>query len=161
MFVRFGGIDVDHDDGAVQDLDEFVQRCQAIITRFDGNLIQLTHGDKGAYLYAVFGSPHAHEDDGVRATSAAIELLELERLTKAHDLQIGISYGRIYSGTYGHAGRLTFGCLGDSVNLAARLMMSAPPGGIFVTDHVRSAAGDPVPVVVRRGAGAQGQGRSR
>ena len=29
-------------------------------------VIQLTIGDKGAYLYAVFGAPVAHEDDNQR-----------------------------------------------------------------------------------------------
>ncbi len=39
-------------------------------------------GDKGAYLYAVFGSPLAHEDDAARACAAALELRELERATR-------------------------------------------------------------------------------
>jgi predicted ATPase len=38
--------------------------------------------------------------------------------------------------------RRTFVCLGDSVNLAARLMAKAPPGGIYVDDRVRTDAGD-------------------
>ena len=38
--------------------------------------------------------------------------------------------------------RRTFVCLGDSVNLAARLMAKAPPGEIYVDDRVRTDAGD-------------------
>ena len=34
---------------------------------YGGNVLQLTLGDKGAYLYGVFGSPVAHEDDAARA----------------------------------------------------------------------------------------------
>ena len=44
-------------------------------------LLQLTLGDKGAYLYAVFGSPQAHEDDAARAAAAALELRELASTT--------------------------------------------------------------------------------
>ena len=89
---------------------------------YGGNVLQLTLGDKGAYLYGVFGSPVAHEDDAARAAAAALELRDLERSTDARDIQIGIAHGRLRSGTYGHAMRRTFVCLGDAVNLAARLM---------------------------------------
>ncbi len=57
---------------------------------YGGNVLQLTLGDKGAYLYGVFGSPVAHEDDAARAATAALELRDLERTTAARDIQIGI-----------------------------------------------------------------------
>ena len=105
-------------------------------------MLQITIGDKGAYLYAVFGSPHAHEDDGARAAAAALELRTLDQVTAAADLKIGIASGRLRSGTYGHAMRRTFVCLGDAVNLAARLMSQAPPGNIYVGSFAKGLAGD-------------------
>ena len=57
LFVRFGGIDYDNDDDAIAKLDDFVRRAQRIVATYGGNLLQLTLGDKGAYLYAVFGPP--------------------------------------------------------------------------------------------------------
>ena len=45
------------------------------------------------------------------------------------DVQIGVASGQLRSGTYGHFQRRTFCCLGDAVNLAARLMSRAPAGG--------------------------------
>ena len=51
---------------------------------YGGNVLQLTLGDKGAYLYGVFGSPVAHEDDAARAAAAALELRDLERTTARH-----------------------------------------------------------------------------
>ena len=142
LFLRFAGIDFDDDPDAVNALDAFVRSAQRIMSGYGGNLLQLTLGDKGAYLYGVFGSPIAHEDDAARAAAAALELRELVRTTRARDIQIGMARGRLRSGTYGHAMRRTFVCLGDSVNLAARLMASAPAGGIYVDDRVRSDAGD-------------------
>jgi adenylate cyclase len=142
LFVRFGGIDFDADDRALQKLDDFVRRAQRILTAYGGNLLQLTLGDKGAYLYGVFGSPHAHEDDAARAAAGALELRALDRLTQVSDIQIGIAHGRLRSGTYGHAMRRTFSCLGDAVNLAARLMSLAPPGQVYATETVRQQAGD-------------------
>src|SRR5688572_14143854 len=142
LFVRFGGIDYDHDEEAIHKLDDFIRRVQRILVEYGGNLLHLSLGDKGTYLYAVFGSPLAHEDDAARAATAALELRDLERDTAAIDIQIATTYGRLRSGTYGHADRQAFTCLGDAVNLAARLMSSTPPGQIYVSKQVRAAAGD-------------------
>lgn len=142
VFVRFGGIDYDHDDDAIAKLDEFVRRAQRVFSDYGGNLLQLTLGDKGAYLYAVFGSPLAHEDDAARAAAAALEVRALDGQTAATGIQVGIAHGRLRSGTYGHEHRRTFVCLGDAVNLAARLMAKAPAGQIWASDPVRQAAGD-------------------
>ena len=78
LFLRFGGIDYDDDDDADAKLDAFVSKAQEILDGYGGNVLQLTLGDKGAYLYGVFGSPLAHEDDAARAAAAALELRDLE-----------------------------------------------------------------------------------
>ena len=142
VFLRFGGIDYDHDDEAIEKLDDFVRAAQRIMSGLGGNVLQLTLGDKGAYLYGVFGSPLAHEDDAARAAAAALELRDLEKTTAAREIQVGMSQGRLRSGTYGHEMRRTFVCLGDAVNLAARLMSAAPRERIYVTGPVREAAGE-------------------
>jgi len=142
VFLRFGGIDYDDDPDAIDKLDAFVRRAQTIMAGYGGNVLQLTLGDKGAYLYGVFGSPVAHEDDAARAAAAALELRDLDQATDARDIQVGIAHGRLRSGTYGHQMRRTFVCLGDAVNLAARLMSNAPAGSIYVEDHVRREAGE-------------------
>ena len=159
LFLRFGGIDYDDDPEAIAKLDAFVRRAQTVMAGYGGNLLQLTLGDKGAYLYGVFGSPVAHEDDAARAASAALELRDLGTTTDARDIQIGIAHGRLRSGTYGHAMRRTFVCLGDAVNLAARLMSKAPAGSIYVEDFVRQGAGDgfiwePLPELTVKGKSA-------
>ncbi|BEP11706.1 adenylate/guanylate cyclase domain-containing protein [Acidothermaceae bacterium B102] len=141
LFLRFGGIDYDDDAEAIAHLDDLVTRAQQIVDAYGGNVLQLTIGDKGAYLYAVFGAPVAHEDDSARACAAALELSRLGETTAATGLQIGIAAGQLRSGTYGHADRRTFCCLGDAVNLAARLMSKAPEGEVYVAAEVRSAAG--------------------
>ena len=144
VFVRFGGIDYDNDPDAVEKLDHFTRRAQRVLTDFGGTLLHVILGDKGAYLCAVFGTPHAHEDDASRAATAAIELLTLDRETAATDLQIGISHGRIRSGSYGHPMRRTFTCLGDAVNLSARLMSQAPPGHVYISEDVHDALSERV-----------------
>ncbi|MGA3362227.1 MAG: tetratricopeptide repeat protein [Solirubrobacteraceae bacterium] len=142
MFVRFGGIDYDHDEAASERLDEFIRAAERVLSGYGGSVVGLTIGDKGAYLYAVFGTPIAHEDDAARACAAGLDLLGLEESTAAREIQVGITHGRLRSGTYGHARRRAWGCLGDAVNLAARLMSKAPAGSIYVSEPVRRSAGD-------------------
>lgn len=141
MFIRFGGIDFDGDQEAPEKLQAFVLVAQDVLDRFGGNLLQLTLGDKGAYLYAVFGSPRAHEDDSSRAIRAAHELHEAVAGGDVVDVQIGVTRGRVLSGTCGHPQRRTFACLGDPVNMAARLMGKADVGSVLVSRDVVDAAG--------------------
>ena len=67
--------------------------------------------------------------------------MTLARRPRRPDLQIGIARGRVRSGTYGHAMRRTFCCLGDAVNLAARLMAARAGGTDLCTGRVKGAAG--------------------
>lgn len=142
MFVRFGGIEFDLDPDAPAKADDFIRMVQRVVDNHGGSLLQLTVGDKGAYLYAVFGSPVAHEDDAARACGAALDVLALEGRSAAQSIQIGIAAGKVRSGTYGSRQRRTFCCLGDAVNLAARLMSAAPQQQALATMEVeRSCRG--------------------
>jgi class 3 adenylate cyclase/tetratricopeptide (TPR) repeat protein len=141
MFIRFGGIDYDHDDEAERLLDEFIRRVQWVVDGQGGNVLSLTIGDKGAYLYAVFGSPTAHEDDAARACAAALDVLAIEGETAATGIQVGIASGLLWSGPFGHVQRKTFNCFGDATNLAARLMSAAPAGQAYATAEVARASG--------------------
>jgi class 3 adenylate cyclase/tetratricopeptide (TPR) repeat protein len=141
VFVRFGGLDFEGDPEAPRILDDFVTRAQLVLDEQGGSILQLTIGDKGAYLYGVFGAPIAHEDDASRACEAALRLLEIPQEVAVTDIQIGVATGRLRSGTYGHAERRTFCCLGDPVNLAARLMGRAGSGEIWVHGDVAVQAG--------------------
>lgn len=143
MFIRFGGIDYDEDEAAGEKLDVYIRWVQNILAQYDGYLLQITVGDKGSYLMAAFGAPVAHEDDPVRAVSAALRLVEWpERLAFIQSVQIGIARGRARAGAYGGNTRRTYGVMGDEVNLAARLMQAAPSGQILVSEPARQATGN-------------------
>jgi adenylate cyclase len=157
LFLRFSGIDYDADEDAEIKLDTFVQNVQEILSRYESNLLQLTIGDKGSAMYAAFGAPYAHEDDAIRAVSVALELQELaERLPYISSVQIGICGGRSRTGAYGGTTRRTYGVLGDAVNTAARLMQTAVPGQILVTEATMKQTGDkftwePLPPLMVKG----------
>lgn len=143
VFVRFSGIDYDRDEYAGDKLDTYIRQVQKVLERYEGSLIQLTMGDKGSYLQAAFGAPIAHEDDAVRAASAALELRKISPSPDRFiDVQIGIAHGRMRTGAYGGTTRRTYGVLGDNTNLAARLMQAAAPGQILAAENAYELTGD-------------------
>ncbi len=143
LFMSFAGIDYDRDPGAGRKLDQFVRQVQEILAQYEGNLIQLTIGDKGSYLYAAFGAPVAHEDDTLRAASTALALRELAlRTDYVTEARLGIDQGRMRTGAYGSSTMRTYGVLGNAANMAARLMQAAEPFQILVSDSVVQSIGD-------------------
>lgn len=141
LFLRFGGLDYDHDDQAGGKLDAYIRWVQNILAYHEGHMIQLVTGDKGSYLYAAFGAPVAHGDDAARAVAAALMLQELPPgLGFITGVQIGLSQGRMRTGAYGSTTQRTFGVLGDEVNVAARLMSQARPGQLLISKKVADAA---------------------
>jgi class 3 adenylate cyclase/tetratricopeptide (TPR) repeat protein len=143
LFLKFTGLDYDHDADAANKLDQYIRWVQSIVNHYEGALIQLTTGDKGTYLYAAFGAPIAHDDDIRRAVTAALEL----RTPPPHcpfiaTTQIGISQGAMRVGAYGSATRQTYGVLGDETVVAARLMTHAPPGHVLVSQVIADTISD-------------------
>lgn len=135
LFVRFGGIDFEHDDAAAR-LDAYIRWVQQMLARHAGALIQLTTGDKGSYFYAAFGAPIASEDYVEHALATALTLrTSPEQFDFITAVQIGLSAGLMRVGEYGSSTRRTYGVLGDETNLAARLMMLAAPGQVLVSER--------------------------
>ena len=141
VFVGFGGIDYDTDAAAGEALDAFVRWLQGVVGRYDGHLLQVTHGDKGSLALIAFGAPNAHENDSDRALSAALEIRAApEALDFISSVRIGIAQGQVWAGAYGAQSRSCYGLLGDQVNQAARLMGMAQPGSVLVTNRLVDAS---------------------
>jgi class 3 adenylate cyclase/tetratricopeptide (TPR) repeat protein len=135
-------------------LDAYVRWAQRVVADHAGVLLQVTLGEKGNYAYAAFGAPTAHEDDPLRAVTTALALRTppaepgprggwgaLWAPLPGQPARIGLAHGIMRTGAYGGQSRRTYGVLGDAVNLAARLMQSAPPGQIRVTAAIQAATG--------------------
>ena len=91
-------------------------------------------------MLAVFGVPRVHEDDGLRAVRAAVEMREaLARLNEEFQPSWGVT---IAARTGMNTGEVLVGVpsdgealiLGDAVNIAARLEQAAEPGEILIGD---------------------------
>lgn len=139
LFLQFSGIDFDADPDAGEKLDAYTRWVQRVVASLDGQLLQLTIGDKGSFMYAAFGAPVSHANDDVRAATAALALLSPPaELSYINCTQVGLSGGRVRAGPYGGSTR-TYGVLGDNVNLAARLMQAAPSDHVLVSASLAPA----------------------
>ena len=84
----------------------------------------------GDGLMAIFGAPVPAADHAERAVLAALEMLEMVELFNSEQsarqkvqiqIGVGIASGRVIAGFTGTQTRATYTCVGDTVNLAARL----------------------------------------
>ena len=114
----------------------------------------------GDAVMAVFGTPHAHDDDALRAVRAAWEIrARVERLSEDLDLReplrvrIGVDSGPAVVGA-GPADQLLVS--GPTVNLAARLQQSAAPGEILAGDTTRQLTEGSVAYAASRSVDAKG-----
>jgi adenylate cyclase len=125
-------------------LSEYFSEMVEVIFEHGGTLDKFI----GDAIMALFGAPVAHEDDADRAVAAALAmqatLVELsESVERQHGfplaMRIGLNAGLVVAGSLGRTGEYTV--IGDAVNVASRIQPMAEPGGVVVSDTVRSAAG--------------------
>ncbi|MBV9756917.1 MAG: AAA family ATPase [Alphaproteobacteria bacterium] len=129
------------------------EEVHELVTRFTALVDGIVVGyggsiDKhiGDAVMALFGAPVAHGDDPLRAARAALDIHDaLARMSAgaARPLQahIGVASGEVVAGTLGRADAHDYTVLGDSVNLAARLVAVAAPGQTLLSDSVHRALG--------------------
>ena len=124
----------------LEDVKEITSRVfgeiSKIVASYDG-FIEKYAGDA---VMAIFGVPHAHEDDPIRAIKAAREIhravddisSEIEKkIGQSISMHSGINTGLVVTGEV-NLERGTHGVAGDTINLAARLSSLAKPGEILI-----------------------------
>ncbi len=106
-----------------------------IVGRYEGHIMST----KGDGLLALFGHPHAHEDDVRRAVQAGLDITRAvtdlsERVQRRYgfgvDVRVGIHRGMVYLET------AQDDVYGLAANLAARVCGIAEPGSVAVTEAV-------------------------
>jgi adenylate cyclase len=98
-----------------------------VVLKYEGRVDRFLVGG----LLALFGVPHAHEDDPERAVRAAVEIREAaQRLGLA--ATAGLNTGEVYLGAVGSEKHQETTAVGPVVNLASRLQGQALPGQILV-----------------------------
>jgi len=127
-----------------EDTHAIMDRCFAIlldeIHRFGGTVNQFT----GDGVMALFGAPVAHEDHARLALNAALAVQRAirdfgERLRQERGIdfrmRIGLNSGPVVVGKIGDHLRSDYTAVGDTTNLAARMMALAEPGTIALTEQ--------------------------
>jgi class 3 adenylate cyclase/tetratricopeptide (TPR) repeat protein len=116
------------DSQSLNALQRFLAAAVRVIDRYGGHLRQVATGDKGSLLVACFGAPVSHEDDEERAVHGCLELLRLP----GGPFRAGVTTGSVYCGEVGSSSRLEYAVIGDSVNLASRMLQAALPGQLLI-----------------------------
>ena len=108
----------------------------------------------GDAVMAVYGLNQRHEDDALRAVSAALDVQAqlvaadddlAERYGVRVEARIGVNTGPVIAGDPAAGERFV---TGDAVNVAARLEQTARPGDVVIGDLTRRLAGPSVTLEV-------------
>ena len=124
--------------------DAYHAACARITRTYDGFLAEF----RGDGILAYFGYPIAHEDDAERTVRAGLDIIAaVARLeTRAAEplaVRIGIATGVVVIGELSREGALReHAVVGETPNLAARLLALAEPGTIVVAASTRRLLGD-------------------
>ena len=108
-----------------------------------GGVIEQFAGDG---VMAIFNAGGDQPDHARRAARAAIAIVAAGRpLANAHPdwpiFRVGVNTGPAVIGNVGAAGRLSFAAIGDTSNVAARLMSAGDPGQVVVAGATWRALG--------------------
>jgi class 3 adenylate cyclase len=118
----------------------------------EGGVVNQIVGDG---LMAIFGAPLPNEDHRLRAVLAARQMVEMIRLFNEEraagnrmqiEIGIGIASGPVIAGYTGTTHRATYTCVGDTVNIAARLeahtkVLNRP---ILIDENTQRGVGDDI-----------------
>ncbi len=124
-------------DGLAADLHDTLVIAQAAFASEDIALLYVDVDANGGKLYCSSGVPLTSEDDEGRMLRAARTIIDADTPLP---LQVGIHRGHVFAGELGAPDQAVFSIMGDTVNTAARIMVTAPPGGIHVHPAVLEAA---------------------
>ena len=140
-FLHFGGLDEaiarEGTAGAGGRLDEVVRLVQDAVERYDVCFLDSDIASDGLKIRLSAGAPRVVGDDEERM------LLALRHIVAARPplpVRVGVHRGPVFTAQVGPAYRRWYAVMGDTVNLAARLMTKAPTGRVYATGDVLRGA---------------------
>ena len=119
-------------DPSETQIEQFMAAVFKLQDKYGGLLNRIDFGDKGCSLLLFWGAPIAHENDVARALNFLLGLHEQTRIP----IRVGVTSRISHAGFIGSPLHAEYTCYGNGVNLAARLMTSAPWETIWVDDEI-------------------------
>ena len=136
-FLQFRGLDEliagEGAEHAGLALDELVRVVQDAAERYEVCFLDSDISANGGKIRLSAGAPRVVGDDEERM------LLALRRIVEADPplpVQIGVNRGPVFTGEVGPSYRRWYAVMGDTVNLAARVMGKAPAGHVYSTSGI-------------------------
>jgi class 3 adenylate cyclase len=142
-FLQFGGLDqalaAEGPEGAARRLDELVRLVQEACERNEVSFLDSDIAADGGKIRLSAGAPRVVGDDEERMLLALRQIVEAD---VPLPVKVGVNRGPVFTGEVGPPHRRWYAVMGDTVNLAARVMGKAPAGHIYATNDVlRQARG--------------------
>ncbi len=142
-FLQFSELDrVITGDGAAEAahrLDQLVRIVQDACDRYEVCFLDSDISADGGKIRLSAGAPRVVGDDEERMLLALRQIIEAD---PPLPVQVGVHRGPVFTGEVGPEYRRWYAVMGDTVNLAARVMGKAPAGHIYATrDVVRQVPG--------------------
>jgi class 3 adenylate cyclase/tetratricopeptide (TPR) repeat protein len=140
-FIKFCGFDhlVDSEgpDAASDALDATISSIVSAIDDEEVTFLATDINEDGGKVILAAGAPVAREEDEARILRAFRRIADSNTPLELH---FGVNRGHVFTGEVGTEFRSTYTVMGDTVNLAARLMAAAPAGAIYATPNVLDQA---------------------
>jgi class 3 adenylate cyclase len=155
MFSDIRGFTTISEAQSPADTIELLNAYYALVFEAIGSQGGIVNQMQGDGLLAMFGAPVSQPDHPQRAVKAALEMVEMIELFNQQQesldkplikIGIGIATGEMIAGFTGTMHRAIYTCLGDTVNLAARLEEHTKVVGqpILINDATRQSLSDDI-----------------
>ncbi|MEX2274688.1 MAG: tetratricopeptide repeat protein [Actinomycetota bacterium] len=136
-FLRFEGLEElllrDGPDVAAAALEELLRDVQTAVDERELCFLGTDVDEGGGKIILTGGVPRSSGNDEERMLLA---LRAIASGSRTLALRIGVHRGAVFAGDIGPAYRRTYTVMGDTVNLAARLMARAEPGQVLASPDV-------------------------
>ncbi len=136
-FLQFGELDrilaQEGAEAAATRLDDLVRVVQDAVERYKVCFLDSDISFNGGKIRLSAGAPRAVGEDEERMLLALRTIIEAD---PPLPVQVGVNRGPVFTGEVGPPYRRWYAVMGDTVNVAARLMGKAPVGQIYATGEV-------------------------
>ena len=117
----------------------FTRGLMEVLAEHDVLLTSSDLGRDGPGFMLTAGAPESRGDDERRMLRAARRIVSIDA---GLPVRVGVAAGNVFVGDVGPPFRRAYVTMGDIANLAARLVVAAPAGGVLAGTPVLAAAGD-------------------